>query len=65
VTPVPTQSMPRPAPRPAYSVLDLESSVRHVGPLPHWTAALQACLDEMRPPGPAARSATLEEVAAS
>jgi dTDP-4-dehydrorhamnose reductase len=48
VEPIPTREMPRPAARPAYSVLALERA-RALGiSLPHWRSALGAYLDAER-----------------
>ena len=46
IEPVDTAAFPRPAPRPAYGVLDLARARAHGVRLPHWTSALEAYLDE-------------------
>jgi dTDP-4-dehydrorhamnose reductase len=48
VQPTTSEQFPRPAARPAYSVLD-QSSWHAAGlePLPHWEASLRACLTEL------------------
>ncbi len=40
-----TSAFPRPAPRPAYSVLDLSETERLIGPLEDWHAALDRTID--------------------
>jgi len=47
VSPCTTEEFPRPAPRPAYSVLDLSKTEAALGPLADWSAALDATLDEL------------------
>lgn len=47
VTPCTTAEFPRPAERPAYSVLDLTATEAIAGPLPSWREALGAVLEEM------------------
>ncbi len=47
VEPCTTAEYPRPARRPAYSVLDLESTRRLVGAIPAWEASLERTLVEM------------------
>ncbi|MEM9915219.1 MAG: dTDP-4-dehydrorhamnose reductase [Planctomycetota bacterium] len=53
VRPCTTDQFPRPAKRPAYSVLDLSRTEAAVGPMPHWKDNLAAVLDEMMHPTPA------------
>lgn len=48
VEPCTTAEFPRPAPRPAYSVLDLSSTEAVVGPLPDWRGPLRATLKRAR-----------------
>jgi len=36
VTPCTTEAFPRPAPRPRYSVLDIDATEATLGPMPHW-----------------------------
>lgn len=45
VEPCSTAEFPRPARRPAYSVLDLSQTERITGPLPHWRHALTRTLE--------------------
>jgi len=44
VDPCATAEFPRPAKRPAYSVLDLSQAQRLIGPMPHWHIALDSVL---------------------
>ncbi len=44
ITPVTTAEVPRPAPRPAYSVLDCSGTAAIVGAIPHWRDALERAL---------------------
>jgi len=48
VEPCTTAEFPRPAPRPAYSVLDLAPTERIVGPIAHWREALAPVLTMIR-----------------
>lgn len=45
VVPCSSEQFPRPAPRPAYSVLDTTATERIIGPLPDWRDALRKTLD--------------------
>lgn len=47
VHPCTTAEFPRPARRPAYSVLDLSLTEREIGPLPAWRDALERILNEI------------------
>jgi dTDP-4-dehydrorhamnose reductase len=48
VLPVPTDAFPRPAPRPAYSVLDAASwAAAGLTPLPAWEESVRVCLAEL------------------
>jgi dTDP-4-dehydrorhamnose reductase len=49
ITPCTTAEFPRPAKRPAYSVLDLSATEALVGPMPHWTSNLAAVLPRLEP----------------
>ncbi|SDX49102.1 dTDP-4-dehydrorhamnose reductase [Modestobacter sp. DSM 44400] len=54
VLPTTTEAFPRPAQRPAYSVLDPASwTAAGLTPLPAWQQSLQVCLDQLRSPGAA------------
>lgn len=55
IEPTTTEFMPRPAPRPAYSVLDLDDAIDLVGPPRHWRDALASCVASMRLPAAATR----------
>ncbi|MFG0275635.1 MAG: dTDP-4-dehydrorhamnose reductase [Phycisphaerales bacterium] len=62
VAPCTTAEFPRPAPRPAYSVLDLAPTEALIGPIPHWREALTPVLTTIRqeldaPPNPGASGA--------
>lgn len=49
VAPVPTEAFPRPAPRPAYSVLCKRKARALLGtPIPHWRSALRRMLEEVQ-----------------
>ncbi|PJZ55322.1 dTDP-4-dehydrorhamnose reductase [Leptospira adleri] len=47
IFPIPTESYPTPAPRPRYSILDLEETRNIFGPIPHWREDLELCLKEI------------------
>jgi len=48
LAPQPSSAVARPAPRPTWSVLDTtHARTMGVGPLPHWTDALERLLDEL------------------
>lgn len=47
VKPCSTQEFPRPAKRPAYSVLDLEETIRLIGTPPHWKEAVSVCVKQL------------------
>jgi dTDP-4-dehydrorhamnose reductase len=49
VDPCTTAEFPRPAPRPAYSVLDLEPTEKIIGPMPDWRTNLDAVLATLEP----------------
>ena len=44
VAPSSSRAVPRPAARPRFSVLDLSSSIPHVGHPRHWRDALADCM---------------------
>lgn len=46
IQPCTTQDFPRPAPRPAYSVMDLSATEALLGPMPAWQANVQAVLHQ-------------------
>jgi dTDP-4-dehydrorhamnose reductase len=48
VKPCDSSQFPRPAVRPAYSVLDLTSTEKHIGPMPHWKENLAAVMQQLR-----------------
>ncbi|MGE5608033.1 MAG: dTDP-4-dehydrorhamnose reductase [Bacillota bacterium] len=49
VNPCTTADLARPAARPAYSTLDLESTERLLGPMPHWKLALADVISRLEP----------------
>ncbi len=49
IRPCTTAEFPRPAPRPAYSVLDLSVTERHVGAMPDWKTNLAAVIRATQP----------------
>jgi len=56
LSPQPSSAISRPAPRPAWSVLDTtHASALGFGPLPHWRDALGRLLDELGVRGPGSR----------
>lgn len=52
VSPCATESYPRPAARPAYSVLDLSLTERELGPMPGWRSNLADVLRRLPVPSP-------------
>lgn len=48
VKPCDSSQFPRPAVRPAYSVLDLTSTEKLVGQMPHWKENLSAVIEQLR-----------------
>lgn len=47
VVPCTTADVPRPAPRPPYSVLDLSRTEDLLGPMPHWSANLELAVQRL------------------
>ncbi|TGL98132.1 dTDP-4-dehydrorhamnose reductase [Leptospira barantonii] len=47
ILPIPTEGYPTPAPRPRYSILDLDETRKLFGPVPHWKEDLILCLNEL------------------
>lgn len=47
VKPCSTKEFPRPAKRPAYSVLDLTETIRLIGTPPHWKEAVSVCVRQL------------------
>lgn len=52
-----SEQFPRPAPRPAYSVLDISASEALLGAFPSWKSNLAAVIEQLRGEPPAARAA--------
>jgi dTDP-4-dehydrorhamnose reductase len=50
IEPCTSEAFPRPAKRPAYSVLDLSATERALGPMPHWSDNVEAALKQMEAP---------------
>ncbi len=51
VQPCPTSAYPLPAPRPAFSVLDLAATAALIGPPRHWKDAVADCVGQLIPAG--------------
>src|SRR5262245_39297033 len=49
VEPCTTAEFPRPARRPAYSILDLSQTTATIGPLPHWRESLHETVARLEP----------------
>ncbi|EKO27317.1 dTDP-4-dehydrorhamnose reductase [Leptospira interrogans] len=47
IYPIPTEGYPTPAPRPRYSILDLDETRKIFGVVPHWREDLTLCLKEL------------------
>jgi dTDP-4-dehydrorhamnose reductase len=52
IEPCTTAAMPRPAPRPAYSVLDLGETINRIGQPRPWNEALADCIRALQSAGP-------------
>jgi dTDP-4-dehydrorhamnose reductase len=48
LSPCTTEEFPRPAPRPAYSVMDLSRTEALIGPVPHWKVNVRRVLASAR-----------------
>lgn len=51
LSPCKTSQFPRPAKRPAFSVLDLGETIKVIGKPRHWRTALRECLESLAPIG--------------
>ncbi|NJL31015.1 MAG: sugar nucleotide-binding protein [Phycisphaerales bacterium] len=49
IEPCSSAQYPRPAQRPAYSVLDVAATIEQLGPLPDWRHNLQQVLETLEP----------------